>query len=194
MPRVGRMIHASSSPQRWAGIRSARISQKAKIAEFACRPVWRRSIEGEASLNSARIKRTGRAFVDAARGIRHPSAAFALRLRDHTRISSVQTWKLISVLGPQVLLIGTSAASRPRAIRTRPRHIVARIKGTPVAAKIGLEPAAPWHTDIAELASTIACGVFMQRHRATGRWAKSRQTPRRSLNASSAILVAWACA
>lgn len=34
--------------------------------------------------------------------------------------SSVHTLKLFSVLGPKVLLIGTSAASRPRAISTRP--------------------------------------------------------------------------
>src|ERR1700730_8769092 len=34
--------------------------------------------------------------------------------------SSVQTLKLTSVLGPNVWVIGTSAASRPCAIRTRP--------------------------------------------------------------------------
>ena len=34
--------------------------------------------------------------------------------------SSVQTLKLFSVLGPNVLLIATSVASRPRAIKTRP--------------------------------------------------------------------------
>jgi hypothetical protein len=34
--------------------------------------------------------------------------------------ASVQTLKLFSVLGPNVWLIGTSAASRPRAINTRP--------------------------------------------------------------------------
>ena len=34
--------------------------------------------------------------------------------------SSVKTLKLASVLGPNVLLIGTSTASRPRAIRMRP--------------------------------------------------------------------------
>src|SRR5580698_10481194 len=34
--------------------------------------------------------------------------------------SSVKTWKLASVLTPNVLLIGTSTASRPRPIRTRP--------------------------------------------------------------------------
>ena len=34
--------------------------------------------------------------------------------------SSVQTLKLASVLGPKVLLSATSAASRPRAISTRP--------------------------------------------------------------------------
>ena len=36
------------------------------------------------------------------------------------RTSSVQTLKLTSVLGPKVWVIGTSAASRPCAIRTRP--------------------------------------------------------------------------
>ena len=35
-------------------------------------------------------------------------------------ISSVQTLKLSSVLGPNVVAIATSHASRPRAIRTRP--------------------------------------------------------------------------
>src|SRR2546430_10020181 len=35
-------------------------------------------------------------------------------------ITSVQTLKLSSVLGPNVLLIATSAASRPRAMSTRP--------------------------------------------------------------------------
>src|ERR1035441_441729 len=35
-------------------------------------------------------------------------------------ISSVQTLKLSSVLGPNVVAIATSDASRPRAIRTRP--------------------------------------------------------------------------
>src|SRR5512132_1404946 len=34
--------------------------------------------------------------------------------------SSVQTLKLVSVFGPKVVLIATSAASRPRAISTRP--------------------------------------------------------------------------
>jgi hypothetical protein len=34
--------------------------------------------------------------------------------------ASVQTVKLFSVLGPNVLLIATSAASRPGAISTRP--------------------------------------------------------------------------
>ena len=36
------------------------------------------------------------------------------------RTSSVQTLKLVKVLGPNVLLIATSAASRPRAISTLP--------------------------------------------------------------------------
>jgi hypothetical protein len=35
-------------------------------------------------------------------------------------ISSVTTVKLLSVFGPKVVLIATSAASRPRAISTRP--------------------------------------------------------------------------
>src|ERR1700693_6339144 len=35
-------------------------------------------------------------------------------------ISSVHTWKPTSMLGPNALLIATSVASRPRAIRTRP--------------------------------------------------------------------------
>jgi hypothetical protein len=34
--------------------------------------------------------------------------------------SSVHTLKLTSVLGPKVCVMGTSAASRPWAIRTRP--------------------------------------------------------------------------
>jgi hypothetical protein len=39
----------------------------------------------------------------------------------HARLdSSARTVKLLSVLGPKVLLIATSAASRPRAISTRP--------------------------------------------------------------------------
>ena len=37
-----------------------------------------------------------------------------------TGISSVQTRKLSSVLGPNVVAIATSDASRPRAIRMRP--------------------------------------------------------------------------
>jgi two-component sensor histidine kinase len=38
----------------------------------------------------------------------------------HQMTSSVQTLKLTSVLGPKVWVMGTSAASRPCAIRTRP--------------------------------------------------------------------------
>lgn len=38
----------------------------------------------------------------------------------HLLTSSAQTLKLFSVVGPNVLLIATSAASRPRAISTRP--------------------------------------------------------------------------
>ena len=41
-------------------------------------------------------------------------------LRHPSLNSSVHTLKPFSVLGPKVLLIGTSAASRPRAISTRP--------------------------------------------------------------------------
>ena len=49
----------------------------------------------------------------------------ALSIRPGSQIhpsltSSVHTLKLFSVLGPKVLLIGTSVASRPRAISTRP--------------------------------------------------------------------------
>jgi hypothetical protein len=38
--------------------------------------------------------------------------------------SSVITVKLLSVLGPKVVLIATSAASRPRTISTRPMRLM----------------------------------------------------------------------
>ena len=61
--------------------------------------------------------------------------------------SSVQTLKLCSVFGPKVVLIATSAASRPRAIRMRPmRGVLLRgVEGVPAAAEIGLEPAGEIH-------------------------------------------------
>ena len=48
------------------------------------------------------------------------SATNAAAHRPAPSTSSVQTLKLFRVLGPNVLLIATSAASRPRAISTRP--------------------------------------------------------------------------
>jgi hypothetical protein len=35
--------------------------------------------------------------------------------------------------------------------------------------------------------------MFMQRHSVTARWAKSRHTPRLSLNVSKAVLATLAC-
>jgi hypothetical protein len=49
---------------------------------------------------------------------RQPKPEFGPRGQPST--SSVQTLKLVSVFGPKVVLIATSAASRPRAIITRP--------------------------------------------------------------------------
>ena len=93
------------------------------------------------------------------------SGCLSVRARRYGRISSVQTLKLTRVLGPKVLLIGTSAASRPRAIRMRPIRgaLLRGSKAVPGAAKIGFEPAGKVHrrvrrrqADVAEIAGAIA--------------------------------------
>ena len=58
------------------------------------------------------------------------------------RTSSVQTLKLSSVLGPKVVAMATSHASRPRAIRTRPTRgtLLRGSKVCQLAADPGLEP------------------------------------------------------
>ncbi len=79
--------------------------------------------------------------------------------------SSVQTVKPASVLGPNVLLIATSVASRPRAMSTRPiRGMLFRaIERVPAPSDIGLEPGGKIHrtigrrdADIAEIARAVA--------------------------------------
>jgi hypothetical protein len=57
-------------------------------------------------------------------------------------ISSVATVKLLSVFGPNVVLIATSAASRPRAIShpADARDVMACIKAVPRAVELGFEP------------------------------------------------------
>src|SRR5258708_37508347 len=55
-------------------------------------------------------------------GAAHQRGASAQRpsMTQPARTSSVHTLKLVNVLGPNVLLIATSEASRPRAINTLP--------------------------------------------------------------------------
>ena len=63
--------------------------------------------------------------------------------------------------------------------------IVARVKRVPPTADKGLEPACEIHRRSAEAGTPISprypvqyrAGMFMQRQKATARWAKSRQTP-----------------
>ena len=59
------------------------------------------------------------------------SRAPSRRILPHHAISSVHTLKLTSVLGPKVWVIGTSEASRPRAISTRPT-LGTRLRGSKV--------------------------------------------------------------
>lgn len=65
---------------------------------------------------------TSKAAVCRAFGIPRSNRSHNLyrEVRSPSLNSSVHTLKLFSVLGPKVVLIGTSAASRPRAISTRP--------------------------------------------------------------------------
>jgi hypothetical protein len=65
----------------------------------------------------------------------HPfSARDCKRSTQPARTSSVHTLKLVSVFGPNVLLMATSEASRPRAINTLPMpYVVARVEGVPAA-------------------------------------------------------------
>ena len=82
-------------------------------------------------------------------------------------ISSVHTGKFRRVLGPKVVVIATSAASRPRAIRTRPMRGML-LRGSKVCqwlAEIGLEPSGEiarrmgrWHADIPQIAGAVARG------------------------------------
>ena len=66
----------------------------------------------------------------------------------------------------------------------------------PRAIEIGFEPGREIHraigrrhADIAEVTGAISRGNVHARHNVTARCAKSRQTPRLSLNASHAVLV-----
>ena len=77
-----------------------------------------------------------------------------------------------------------------------PRRIVARIEGVPLAAEIDLDPGREIHrrvgrrkADVADIAGAVAAGMFRQRQNVAARWAKSRQTPRRSAKASAAVRV-----
>ena len=76
-----------------------------------------------------RPSRNGRAASDAGRRMSRPNPALrgpGTRMRGGARLqaasSSIQTRKPLRVLGPKVWVSGTSAASRPRAISTRPRR------------------------------------------------------------------------
>jgi hypothetical protein len=80
-------------------------------------------------------------------------------------ISSAETLKLVSVFGPKLVAIATSAASRPRAISMRPmRGVLNRAsKMCPLATKISLEPTGKIHrrihrryADVAEIARAVA--------------------------------------
>ena len=72
--------------------------------------------------------------------------------------------KLLRTFGPKVLLIATSAASRPCAISTRPmRGMLLRGSKVPLPVEIGFEPAREihravrWcHADITKVAGAIA--------------------------------------
>jgi len=78
----------------------------------------------------------------------------------------VTTAKRVSACEPNVVIIGTSAASRPRAIKIRPiraRLIVSRVERKPATAKKGFEPSVEIHRrrigrnpDVAEVAVAIA--------------------------------------
>src|SRR5688500_7489896 len=59
------------------------------------------------------------AFNDVQR-VFYATFAGALQPGAHSLTSSVRTLKLFRILGPNELVMGTSAASRPRAINTRP--------------------------------------------------------------------------
>src|SRR5271157_4472500 len=81
--------------------------------------------------------------------------------------SSVRTLKLFRVLGPKVLLMAASAASRPRAINTRPIRgiVVASVERIPAAVKVGLKPGGEihWairrrHADVAQVTGAVTRG------------------------------------
>jgi len=74
------------------------------------------------------------------------------------------------VPGPKVWVRGTSAASRPCAMRTRPIRgaVVAWVERVPTAAEIDFDPRREivgrigrWNADIGEVASAIACNGKM---------------------------------
>ena len=78
--------------------------------------------------------------------------------------SSAQTLKPASVLGPNVLLIGTSVASRPTGDEhaADPRDVVPRVERVPAPVDIGLEPGREIHGTVWRRHADIAAKYPVQ--------------------------------
>ena len=110
--------------------------------------------------------------------------------------SSVQTRKLLSVFGPKVMLMATSAASRPRRSATRPmrRASSARIEDVPLSPHVRFHPAEKsmgaglTGTPMSPRSAGAVAGRDVQAAAQRDPGARNRGTRPRSANAWEAVL------